>query len=269
MSIDSYKYQAELMVMSLKDYLQSEALIPCTSVLLGILMSKMAYDFMNVSSFCYKGYASLSKLQKVEWKNRGMSTVHAIFITSMALYLVFISDLFSDRLVGPVTFRSSNLSTFTLGVSVGYFLTDLAMIFWLYPKLGGMEYVLHHMLSIVSLAYAMLLREGQLFIYMTLISETTTPSINLRWYLDTAGKKKSKVYLVNGVAMFVAWMVARIILFMYLFYHIYLHFNQIKMMHKFGYCLMFMVPAIISVMNLLWFGKILRGLKKTLANKRE
>jgi hypothetical protein len=28
-----------------------------------------------------------------------------------------------------------------LQVSVGYFVTDLAMILWLYPSLGGMEYV--------------------------------------------------------------------------------------------------------------------------------
>jgi hypothetical protein len=111
---------------------------------------------------------------------RGMSTVHAIFITVMSVYLVFFSNLFSDQLDGPVTFRSSNLSNFILGVSdvpieshstmvsmltytvlffagiyssfspfvsffcqvsVGYFVTDLAMIFWAYPSLGGMEYV--------------------------------------------------------------------------------------------------------------------------------
>jgi hypothetical protein len=48
--------------------------------------------------------------------SRGMSTVHAIFITIMSVYLVFLSGLFSDRLDGPVTFRSSHLSNFTLGV---------------------------------------------------------------------------------------------------------------------------------------------------------
>jgi hypothetical protein len=48
---------------------------------------------------------------------RGMSTVHAIFITVMSVYLVFFSNLFSDQLDGPVTFRSSNLSNFTLGVN--------------------------------------------------------------------------------------------------------------------------------------------------------
>jgi hypothetical protein len=43
--------------------------------------------------------------------------------------------------------------------------------------------VIHHLLSIVAVAYAMLTGEGQLYTYMVLISETTTPGINLRWYL--------------------------------------------------------------------------------------
>lgn len=51
---------------------------------------------------------------------RGMSSAHAIFITIMSFYLLFFSDLFSDRLEGPVTFRSSNISTFSLGVRVAF-----------------------------------------------------------------------------------------------------------------------------------------------------
>jgi len=41
--------------------------------------------------------------------------------------------------------------------------------------------VIHHLLSIAAVAYAMLTGEGQLYTYMVLISETTTPGINLRW----------------------------------------------------------------------------------------
>ncbi|URE48464.1 TLC, partial [Musa troglodytarum] len=150
-------------------------------------------------------------------------------------------------------------------VSVGYFMTDLAMIFWLYPSLGGMEYVLHHMLSIISISYSMLSGEGQLYTYMVLISETTTPGINLRWFLDTAGMKRSSAYLVNGVAKSVGWLVARIFLFLYLFYHIYLHYDQIQQMHTFGYLLSLLVPIALFAMNMMWFGKILRGLKKMLS----
>jgi hypothetical protein len=41
--------------------------------------------------------------------------------------------------------------------------------------------VIHHVLSLVSVVYAMLSGEGQLYAFMVLISETTTPGINLRW----------------------------------------------------------------------------------------
>ncbi|KAF2952469.1 uncharacterized protein [Oryza sativa Japonica Group] len=242
----AYKYRAESLV---KDYLLADCYVSYTAVLGGILMCKMVYDITHlISSLYYKGYGSLTKIQKLEWNNRGMSTVHAMFITLMSVYLVFFSNLFSDELDGPVTVRSSNLSNFTLGVSLGYFIADLAMLSWAYPSLGGMEYVLHHLLSIISLVYAIYSEEGQLYTYMVLISETTTPGINLRWFLDTVGMKRSKAYLVNGVTMFVAWLV--------------------KQMRTFSCILIFAVPTILLVMNTVWFVKILRGLKKTLAKRQ-
>jgi hypothetical protein len=45
-----------------------------------------------------------------------MSSAHAIFITAISLYLVVTTDLFSDRIKGPITFRSSIISTSALGV---------------------------------------------------------------------------------------------------------------------------------------------------------
>ncbi|KAE8665708.1 Transmembrane protein 56 [Hibiscus syriacus] len=225
MEIKSYQDQAELFV---KEYLLSDSIIPYTSVICGICACMMVYDLTQL--FCnvyFKSYPSLSKIKQIEWSNRSISTFHAIFIATMSLYFVFWSDLYSDHQYADlVTFRSSTLSTFTLGVSVGYFLVDLGMIIWFYPFLGGVEYVLHHLLSVAAVAYSMLTGEGQLYTFMVLISETTTPGINLRWYLDTAGMKRSKAYLINGVVIFVAWLVARVILFVHIFYHIYLHYDQ-------------------------------------------
>ncbi|XP_039128622.1 TLC domain-containing protein 4-B-like [Dioscorea cayenensis subsp. rotundata] len=267
MAIKAYQYKAEVLV---KDYLLADPFVHYTSVFGGIFMCKMVYDLTQlISSYYFKGYASLTKIQRIEWNNRGMSSVHAIFIAAMSLYLVFFSDLFSDDLAnGPITYRNSQLSSFTLGVSVGYFFTDLVMIFWLYPCLGGMEYVLHHALSACAIIYAMLSGEGQIYTYMVLISEATTPGVNLRWFLDTAGMKRSTAYLVNGVVVFFAWLVARILLFIYLFYHVHTHYDQIEQMHTAGYLLVFIVPASLGVMNLMWFMKILKGLLKTLAKRQ-
>ncbi|PPS13707.1 hypothetical protein GOBAR_AA06910 [Gossypium barbadense] len=275
MEIKSYQNQAELLV---KEYLLADSVIPYTSVICGICACKMVYDLTQLFSNVYfKSYPGLSKLQRTEWSNRSISTFHAIFIAIISLYFVFWSNLYSDHeYAGPITFRSSALSTFTLGVSLGYFLSDLAMIIWFYPFLGGMEYVLHHLLSVAGIANPMLTGEGQVYTFMVLISESTTPGINLRWYLDTAGMKRSRAYLINGVVMFVAWLVARILLFMYLFYHIYLHYdqptaifssNQVKQVNSLGQLLISIVPLVLSVMNLMWFGKIIKGLMKTLAKR--
>ncbi|MBA0614470.1 hypothetical protein Godav_014765 [Gossypium davidsonii] len=226
MEIQSYQNQAELL---LKEYLLADSFIPYTSVICGIFACKMVYDLTQLfSSVYFKSYLILSKVQRNEWNNRSISTVHASFITVMSLYFVFWSNLYSDnRYAGMIMFRSSALSTFTLGVSVGYFLADIGMIIWFYSSLGGIEYVIHHFLSLTAVAYSMMTGEGQLYTFMVLISETTTPGINLRWYLDTAGMKRSRAYLINGVVIFVTWLVARILLFMYLFYHVYLHFDQL------------------------------------------
>lgn len=266
MVMKSYRYQAELLV---QDYLLSDPFVPYTSVLCGIFMCKMAYDLTQlISSFYFKAYPSLTKIQRIEWNNRGMSSAHSVFITIVSLYLVFFSDLYSDHRGGLVTLRSSNLSTFTLGVSVGYFISDLVMILWLYPLLGGIEYVFHHLLSLCAISYAMLTGEGQLYTYMVLISEATTPGVNLRWFLDTGGMKRSNAYLINGVVMFFAWLVARILLFIYLFYHIYLHYDQVEQMHTFGRMLALVVPAVLAGMNMMWFMKILKGLKKQLTKRQ-
>ncbi|KAK6264396.1 hypothetical protein QUC31_012546 [Theobroma cacao] len=267
MAIKSYHSQAQMLV---KNYLLADPFIPYTSILGGILACKVAYDLTQlISNFYIKTYPSLTKIQRVEWNNRGISTIHAIFVSALSLYFVFWSDLFSDQqLAGLVVFRSSPLSTFGLGVSVGYFLLDLGMILWLYPSLGGMEYVIHHSLSGIAVAYAMFTGEAQLYTYMVLISEVTTPEINMRWYLDTAGMKRSSAYLINGVVIFFAWLIARVLLFGYMFYHVYLHYDQVIQMHTIGYVLVFGVPSVLATMNLMWFGKIVKGLVKTLAKRQ-
>ena len=67
-----------------------------------------------------------------------MSTVHAFFIAALSLYFVFWSDLFSDhRLAGLVTFRSSPLSTFGLGVRVFF----LFFFFFVFVFQGSPKYI--------------------------------------------------------------------------------------------------------------------------------
>ncbi|CAN6868153.1 unnamed protein product [Brassica oleracea] len=74
--------------------------------------------------------------------------------------------------------------------------------------------------------------QAQFYIFIVLLSEATTPFVNLRWrrvndrYLDTSGQKCSKATL-NGIALFLGWLVARILVFIYYFVHMYFHFHQL------------------------------------------
>ncbi|GER28150.1 hypothetical protein STAS_03917 [Striga asiatica] len=220
-----------------------------SAVFAGILMCKVVYDLTGViSSLLFKGYNKLNNKAKLEWNNRGFSTFHAIVVAAGSLYLLLVSDLFAEGKDGLIVHRSSPLSDTVLGVSIGYFLSDLSMIFYHYPTLGGMEYVVHHGLSMYCIILSLLSGEAQMYILMVLFTEVTTPFVNQRWYLDTAGMKNSKMYIYNGVALFFGWLV--------------------KQIFPLGFYSLLTVPPVISLMNVFWFWKITRGMVKTLRKAR-
>ncbi|KAL4587872.1 hypothetical protein LXL04_000747 [Taraxacum kok-saghyz] len=240
------------------------------SVFGGIVMCKFAYEVTGViSPLIFKGFNKLEKAQKLEWKNRGFSTFHAIFAAIGALYFLLVSDLFDENSQQVLLINRSSRSLDTLlAMSIGYFLSDLTMIIWTYPTLGGIEYLLHHGLSMLALGQALLSGQVQFYILIVLFTEITTPFVNLRWYLDVAGKKNSTLYVMNGVGMFVGWLVARVILFVFFFYHMFTHFDQVKQVYTMGYYSLLTIPPALAVMNLNWFRKIAKGLIKTITKSK-
>ncbi|RYR27535.1 hypothetical protein Ahy_B01g051554 isoform A [Arachis hypogaea] len=256
------------------------------SVFTGIIFCVIVYRLMDImSSLLFMRYGKLSNKQKIEWNNRGFSTVHAIFASVVSFYLLMRSDLFSDDSREElIVHRSSTFSNSVLGISVGYFLTDLAMILWYYPALGGMEYhlfyfqdalntiasyILHHGLSLFSIIQALLSGQAQIYILMVLFTESTTPFVNLRWHLDVSGLKSSKLYIWNGVALFFGWLV----LSEHTFHlnsssTILIRLQKVKQIFPLGYYSVLTVPAMLAMMNIYWFWKIARGMVKTLAKAK-
>ncbi|KAK7260826.1 hypothetical protein RIF29_27124 [Crotalaria pallida] len=201
----------------------------------GIFVCVVVYRLTAIfSSLFLKGYGKLSKAQKMEWNNRGFSTFHAIFALFASFYLLILSNIFNkDSHKELVINRSSTLSNSVLAESgqfydkqklelfrLKYFKNELPsfyiyrlfssrsddMILWNFPALGGLEYVLHHLLSLFSIIQSLLSGQGQIYILMILFTESTTPFVNLRWHLDVAGLKSSKLYIWNGIALFFGWL---------------------------------------------------------------
>ncbi|XP_023731059.1 uncharacterized protein LOC111878785 isoform X1 [Lactuca sativa] len=236
------------------------------SVFGGIIMCKVAYDLTGViSPLVFKGFNKLESVQKFEWKNRGISTFHALFVAIASYYFLVVSNLFDEHDQQEfIVYRSSASSNTILAMSLGYFLSDLAMIIWMYPTLGGPEYVFHHGLSMFGIIQSLICGQAQFYNFIVLFSEITTPFVNIRWYLDVAGKKNSMFYLLNGVAVFVGWLAARVILFIFFFHHMFTHFDQVKQTYWTIFCSLLTIPSVLTIMNLFWFWKIAKGLIKTL-----
>ncbi|PKU69322.1 transmembrane protein 56-B [Dendrobium catenatum] len=248
----------------------TEQILWPVSSISGIFMCKIVYEITGlISREFFKGYHSLSKPTKIEWNNRGFSTFHAILVAAISFYLLVLSDLFKEgTAVGSIVDRKSLLSDCLCGISIGYFLTDLGMILWYFPALGGVEYVLHHVLSMYAIVLSLISGQAQYYILMVLFSEITTPFVNLRWYLDAYGQKSSMLYIFNGVALFLGWLAARILLFIFFFAHMYLHFDKVRTIFPLGFYSILSVPPVIAVMNVYWFLKIFKGMVKTLSRKR-
>ncbi|KAB1227804.1 Transmembrane protein 56-B [Morella rubra] len=190
-------------------------IIICTIILNWLLLIGIAFRDIDgvykltgfISLQFFKGYGKLSSAQRVEWNNRGFSTFHALLVASASLYFLLLSDEFDENSHGDsIVFSTSTLSDILFGISIGYFLSDLAMILWHFPALGGLEYLLHHGLSMYSIFLSLISGQAQVYILMVLFTEMTTPFINLRWYLDVAGQKNSKLYTYNGIALFLGWL---------------------------------------------------------------
>ncbi|KAI4306317.1 hypothetical protein L6164_029605 [Bauhinia variegata] len=240
------------------------------SVFTGIIFCVIGYRLSAfVSSLLFKGYGKLSSAEKIEWNDRGFSTFHALFVSFASLYLLILSDIFNEDSNDELVInRSSTLSSTVLGISIGYFVSDLAMILWHFPALGGLEYVLHHGLSMFSIILALISGQAQIYILMVLLSESTTPFVNLRWYLDIAGLKNSTLYVGNGMALFLVWLIARILLFIFFFIHMWFHFDQVKKIFPLGFYSLLTIPSILAMMNVFWFWKIFKGLVKTLSKAK-
>ncbi|KAJ7555408.1 hypothetical protein O6H91_05G036300 [Diphasiastrum complanatum] len=239
------------------------------SITVGITFCIIVYEVMRIISPIYSySYNKLSKQDQVEWNNRGFSTAHALLVTVVSGYLLLFSNLFSDTApYGQVVFRSTIFSQFILGVSTGYFLYDLYLIIAHYPALGRLEFVFHHIFSLAALLLALHSGYAHIYLYMILFTESTTPFVNIRWYLSAIGLKRSNAYVVNGLMLFLVWLVARVLIFVYFFSHIYLHFDQVRQLHSAGFYFLFITPPLLAIMNLFWFGKIVNGLVKALIKK--
>lgn len=209
-------------------------------------------------------YRVLSKRDQRDWNARPGHILHAAVVTLLVAATLICCPQFvhDDALPSSkgVLHATSLLSISTFWYSLGYFFADTAIML---STQGFSLMLIHHIGGIIALAGTMLSTKCHLYGLLLLSTEMTTPFINVRWLLVKADRKSTQLFLVNSVCIFFGWVLGRILLFIYLFQHMW---ERRDVMSTFPLYVQTLAPGIAIVLftlNLLWFWRICCGILRT------
>ncbi|XP_019897547.1 TLC domain-containing protein 4-B isoform X1 [Esox lucius] len=220
-----------------------------------------------VSTRVSPGFLRLAEKQKVEWNSRTVSTLHALVVGLFCLYIL----LFDDAVNEDPVWGDPTLVKINVGMTTGYLISDLLLIFYYWKAIGDKYFVLHHLAALY--AYYYVLGQGMLpyFANFRLLAEFSTPCVNQRWFFEVLGyPKSSRPNIANGMAMAVVFFLVRIAI-MPLYYS--------RMWAVYGTDAFYRVPlggraawiissVCLDVMNVMWMHKIARGCYKVMRSGR-
>ncbi|XP_044299531.1 TLC domain-containing protein 4-like isoform X2 [Varanus komodoensis] len=149
-----------------------------------------------------------------------------------------------------------------VAVTCGYLLYDLLLLVRYWKTLGDSLFVCHHLAALY--AYGYVLSHGVLpyFANFRLLSELSTPFVNLRWFLDVAGWPHSSwLVLANGLAMMVVFFMVRIAVIPSYYAQVYSWYGTLEYERLgLGVQLAWIGPSLaLEVLNLIWMYRIIRG----------
>jgi hypothetical protein len=121
----------------------------------------------------------------------------------------------------------SPLSIASMSFSLGYFIADLLIM---QCTIRNTAMLVHHIGGLVALLATLTSGLCHFYGLLLLSTELTTPFICFRWYMDRAGRKGTQLYVVNGACILVGWLLSRILLFFYIFLHMWDHRAVISQM---------------------------------------
>jgi hypothetical protein len=168
----------------------------------------------------------------------------------------------------PAVLRATPVSWAAVGTSLGYFSADFFMVLSQEALYSG-PILVHHLLALLSLYTAIDTRAAHVYVLFGLFTEVTTPFVNLRWRLHEAGRAAGRLYLWNGLAMTAVWGACRVAAFGPLFHHVWAHYGDSqRFMPAYARWVLLGVPALLFVLNLLWFNKMVQGAAKLVRDAR-
>lgn len=203
--------------------------------------------------------------EKALWSSNIVSTVHATYITYMAITAAISSGVYTN----DSFYHGTPESTECCFIFLGYISYDLVLIAT-YAKEwpGTVAFMFHHGASILSYGHLLYVGYAHHMALAAITMEATTPFMNFRWFLDVSGARKTypTLYMVNGLFSTVLWFLFRIIeptATIYLF--LYRQFGQLLALGPIATVVLTTCSAVGYFLQIFWFYKIVKGALKVLS----
>uniref|UniRef100_A0A8C4QFP5 Si:dkey-10f21.4 n=1 Tax=Eptatretus burgeri TaxID=7764 RepID=A0A8C4QFP5_EPTBU len=212
--------------------------------------------------FC-AGFSDLPVKKIIEWHSRTVSTLHALIVGTFCLYILWFDEAVNiDPVWGePFTVQLS------IAITTGYLFSDLLLILHYWRDIGDRFFIMHHLSAVYAYYYVLTIGVLPYFANFRQLAELSTPFVNQRWFLEAMGyPKKSRLYVVSGVAMAVAFFVVRIaVLPPYYMRMLSTIRSPVFDTLGIGPKISWLAASLcLDVMNLIWMYKIARGCYKVL-----
>ncbi|XP_078571533.1 TLC domain-containing protein 4-B-like [Branchiostoma floridae x Branchiostoma japonicum] len=178
----------------------------------------------------------------------------------LALFML----LFVDALKPDDPWFQTPIVVYTTCICLGYTAADNLMIATHVP-LRDWKMVLHHSIAVWACHNVIAGPTLQYFVNLTLLTELSTPFVNMRLILHTLGHRHSLLYKVNGVAMLVVFFLCRVVT-------VPIQFGALRHMktgevYKLGTGALINISVltpIMCVLNIFWFIKMCKGAYRVL-----
>ena len=245
------------------DYIVTPAFL--TSLILSIILPKLMVPLFKMVEPRYK---NLPAKQLTHFNTLSSSTLHAVISSALAVYLLWSGLMEPNRV-----FSKTPLGFTAMQISYGYFIGDFIVSLFDPVLRSDAGSILHHIAGIVSITLG-LFYQGKLMFYIVyrLISELSTPFVNLWWYHHQLGYKEGFGYLFASVVMVLSFLLVRIVPIPWHWYSLVqtLQIPQCSVVVPFHWRMYIVgVYILFDVLNVYWFYKMIKGALKLLSSSKK
>ncbi|KAI9483784.1 MAG: TLC domain-containing protein [Benjaminiella poitrasii] len=198
----------------------------------------------------FKGYNAPN------WHIHVVSTVHCIAVVLGSFFIFADNTLHQDRVFGYVRWAADIYS-----ISCGYFLWDTVIAIYFY-KYQGISMVFHGIASFSVFLFSFrpfVNYYGAIF----LMYELSTIFLNFHWFMDKLGWTGSRIQLINGIVLLLAFFGARIVFGTIMSYKMWYDISSVKDHVPLRYYIVYGGGNLITTcLNFWWFSQMIAMLRK-------